>query len=90
MPNQSLRRLQDTFRKLACHALLANPMPSRLAQQSEILWLQWTERIAAIFEGVPSAILLWRTLIRPSVNRMQSLGRRAAPFYFGHKNRKVT
>jgi hypothetical protein len=54
MLNQSLGRLQEVCRKLARHALLLNPMPSRLAPQSEVLWLRWKERKAALFEAVRS------------------------------------
>ena len=90
MLNQSLRRLQEVCRKLARHALLLNPMQPRLAQQSEDLWSRMTERHAVLFEPVPSAILPSRAGIKRSGTCMQSLRTRAAPFYFGHKNRKVT
>src|SRR6266446_6228790 len=90
MLNQSLRRLQEVCRKLARHALLLNPMQSRLAPQSEVLWLRWTKRNAVLFGTVPSAILPSCAGIKRWGTCMQSLRTRVAPFYFGHKNRKVT
>src|SRR6202040_1294042 len=90
MLNQSLRRLQEVCRKLARHALLLNPMPSRLAPQSEVLWSRMTERHAVLFETVLGAILSSRAGIKRWGTCMHSLRTHVAPFYFGHKNRKVT
>src|ERR1700675_5127117 len=90
MLNQSLIRLQKVRRKLACCALLPNPMQPRLAPHSEVLWLRVTERSAVLFETVPSAILLSRAGVNRSGSRMQSLRTGVAPFYFGHNNKKVT
>src|SRR6266481_5657279 len=90
MLNQSLGRLQEVCRKLARHALLLNPMPSRLAPQSEVLWLRWKERKAAFSEAVRSASPPSCAGIKRSGTCMQSLRTHVAPFCFGHKNRKVT
>jgi hypothetical protein len=90
MLNQLLRRLQEVRGKLARHALLLNPMQSRLAPQSEILWLRLTERSAVLFEIVRSPAQPFSAGINRSDTRLQSLQRGFAPFYFGRTNRKVT
>jgi hypothetical protein len=90
MLNQSLARLQKVRSKLAWRALLPNPMQPKLIAHSGVLWSRVKGRNAALFETVPSAVLLSPTGINGSGTGMQPLRTGVAAFYFGHRNKKVT